>query len=240
MALSATQFCEITKLLETASNYSGSLQWINKPGDLIFTAPKDIADPKCRYVVMGYNPGGSADEKKQKNLRQSIESLQSNASNGNDKGNIAGWSDIMQDRFNIIKQVMADCEFKGEPTGVNLFPYPSSGVNEFKTKTRNCGCTIENMFKSIWPVHEYLLKQTDASILLALGYGLRDSVLALLKQHYKVDKLCFDASRVRAFKVPDTDLPLRYVIGLHHIAWRNVGKESLSMCIRECRNQGLH
>ncbi len=229
MALSATQFCEITKLLETASNYSGSLQWINKPGDLIFTAPKDIADPKCRYVVMGYNPGGNADGEV---LRKTIQSLEDT---DDDKDNITGWSTVMRNRFDIIKQVMTACGFKGEPTGVNLFPYLSSSVNEFKTKARNCGCTIENMFKSIWPVHEYLLKQTRASILLTLGYELRDSVFALLKQHYKVDILCFDESGVRAFKVPDTDLPLRYVIGLHHIAWRNVSKESLCSCICECQ-----
>ena len=240
MALSKTQFCEIKKLLETASTHKGSLRWIDQPGDLVFTAPTHVADPNCHYVVMGYNPGGNADVSKQKKLCDTIKSLQSNDGDGSDDGNIAGWSKVMKARFAAIKKVMGDSSFVGEPTGVNLFPYPSSGINEFMAKTSKCGCSIEDMFKSMWPVHEYILKQTSAKILLTLGYGLRNSVFALLKQHYKVDSFCFEEHGVRAFRMPKTDLQLRYVIGLHHIAWRDVNKKSLCACIRECEKQSLH
>jgi hypothetical protein len=235
MALTKPQFRELTKKLEHASKYDKSLSWMDLPGDLIFTAPKHVADPKCCYVVMGYNPGGSADEVTQKKLRCTIDTLELDDSNSN----LSGWSDVMQNRFCTIKNIMTKSGFKGEPTGVNLFPYPSSGIKEFIATTRKRGCSLENMFTSMWPVHEYILQLANAKILLTLGYGLNNSVLALLKRHYKVDRFCFESPGVRAFEVPEPNSPLRYVIGLHHIAWRNVNESSLCACIREIAKSGV-
>ncbi|MHB1617527.1 MAG: hypothetical protein ACYCUX_09715 [Metallibacterium sp.] len=239
MTLKTTQFDKIRCLLEEASGHEKSLNWMDQPGDLVFTAPKDIADPKCHYVVMGLNPGGDADVSKQKKLCDTIKSLEPNHGKDADEGNIAGWRRDMKNRYVTIKEVMNHLGFTGEPTGVNLFPYPSFGMREFKIKANECKCTIDAMFESMWPVHEYLLKQTGARVLLTLGYGLKDSVMALLKWHYGVEKFCFDEPGVRAFRMSKTDLQLRYVIGLHHIAWRNVNKESLCKCICKCEIQGL-